>query len=308
MPPAVRFVPVPGKPAISRPRSSVPLATFERSFSDRHAGERWLAERSNNITSARSHFVLSSITRSIQFYLFYLGPVLTMPFLVAILGEGRRKRGVRFLTFLLSVSFVGLLLPIYFGPSYVAALSCLIYGLLVAGIRGLRKLRWRGASGLALSRSVPVICFSMFLLRILAPLPGVPMPRTVPLTWCSPHLFENLSRGPVQTALESKPGFHLALVRYPNEGPEPVDWVQNLADIDRQKVVWANDLGVESNQKLLLYFKDRQVWLVEPNRIRRWFHPIHICLKAQHRCDLKRSSVKRATEECRVWRSGLSTQ
>jgi hypothetical protein len=215
----------------------------------------------------RSHFVLSSITRGIQFYLFYLGPALTIPFFVATFGETRRKRGLRFLIFVLSVSFVGLLLPIYFGPSYGAALSCVIYALLVAGIRGLRKLRWHRASGLALARAVPVICFSLFLLRAFAPLPGVPVPRMVPLTWCSPHLFENLSRRPVQNALESKPGLHLALLRHPEDGLEPVDWVQNLADIDQQKVVWASDLGAESNQNLLRYFKDRQVWLVEPDRI-----------------------------------------
>jgi hypothetical protein len=89
----------------------------------------------------------------------------------------------------------------------------------------------------------------------------------VPLTWCSPHLFQQFSRERVQAALESRPGLQLALVRYPNDRLQPVDWVQNLADIDRQKVVWANDMGTRRNQELMNYFKDRQVWLVEPNKI-----------------------------------------
>ena len=40
-----------------------------------------------------------------------------------------------------------------------------------------------------------------------------------------------------------------------------------LANIDRQKVIWANDMGAQQNQELIDYFKDRQVWLVEPNKI-----------------------------------------
>ena len=104
-------------------------------------------------------------------------------------------------------------------------------------------------------------------MRAAAPFPGVPLPNIVPLTWCSPHLFDELNRGSVQTALESKPGPQLALVRYRHDRVHPVDWVQNLADIDRQKVVWANDLGPQQNQELIDYFKDRKVWLVEPDKL-----------------------------------------
>ena len=66
-------------------------------------------------------------------------------------------------------------------------------------------------------------------------------------------------------ALEAKPGLHLALVRYRRDHLQPVDWVQNLADIDNQKVIWAHDMGAE-NDDLLRYYKDRHVWLVEPGK------------------------------------------
>jgi hypothetical protein len=68
----------------------------------------------------------------------------------------------------------------------------------------------------------------------------------MPLTWASPHLFDELSRAPVQAAHEAKPGLHLALVRYRRDHLQPVDWVQNLADIDNQKVIWAHDMGGEN--------------------------------------------------------------
>jgi hypothetical protein len=91
------------------------------------------------------------------------------------------------------------------------------------------------------------------------------MPNIAPLTWCSPHLFDEFNRSSVETTLAAKPGLQLALVRYRTDRPHPVDWVQNLADIDSQKIVWANDLGPQENQELIRYYKDRTVWLVEPD-------------------------------------------
>jgi len=88
----------------------------------------------------------------------------------------------------------------------------------------------------------------MFAIRVVVPLPGISTPPMVPLTWSSPHLFENLNRGPIESVIQSKPGLHIALVRYPHDQQAPVDWVENLADIDQQKVIWANDLGEQLNQ------------------------------------------------------------
>jgi hypothetical protein len=218
-----------------------------------------------------SHFVVSSIARVIQFYLFFFGPALTLPFLM-LGAEGRPRWRHSFSNFRLLfavfwVSAVGLLLPTYYGPSYAAALTCVVFAFLVAAMQSIRRWHWHGKSvGLTIVRAVPLICFLMFLTRALGPLAGVPPPEIMPLTWCSPHVFDELSRAPVQAALESQPGPQLALVRYRHDRVEPVDWVQNLADIDRQKVVWANDLGPQQNQELLNYYKDRKVWLVEPDK------------------------------------------
>ena len=61
---------------------------------------------------------------------------------------------------------------------------------------------------------------------------------------------------------------HLVIVRY---GPRYStyykwaywEWVYNEADIDNAQVVWARDMNIAQNRKLLEHFKDRDVWLLE---------------------------------------------
>lgn len=61
------------------------------------------------------------------------------------------------------------------------------------------------------------------------------------------------------------PGRQLMVVRYnANHNPD-VEWVYNEADIDNAKVVWAHEMDEGRNHKLITYFKDRRVWLVEPD-------------------------------------------
>ncbi len=67
----------------------------------------------------------------------------------------------------------------------------------------------------------------------------------------------------LEAHLRSLPGPQLILVRYsPNHDPL-LDWVYNGADIDRQKVVWARDMGAAQNRELLCYYKDRRWWLLD---------------------------------------------
>ena len=54
------------------------------------------------------------------------------------------------------------------------------------------------------------------------------------------------------------------MVRYRGQHSVHEEWVYNGADIDGAKVLWARDLGLEQNDKLFAYFRDRTVWLVEP--------------------------------------------
>ena len=58
---------------------------------------------------------------------------------------------------------------------------------------------------------------------------------------------------------------HLVIVRYSPRHSLHIDWVRNRADIDAAPIVWAHDLGEAQNRELLSYYKNRKVWLFEPD-------------------------------------------
>jgi hypothetical protein len=64
--------------------------------------------------------------------------------------------------------------------------------------------------------------------------------------------------------LERAPGKHLVIVRYSADHDFNVDWVHNPADIDAARVIWARDMG-SRNQELIQYYRNRTVWLIEPD-------------------------------------------
>jgi len=58
-------------------------------------------------------------------------------------------------------------------------------------------------------------------------------------------------------------GDQLVVVRYPAPKWNVIEeWVYNGADIDREKVVFAHDLGAEEDRVLLNYYPNRTKWLL----------------------------------------------
>jgi hypothetical protein len=210
------------------------------------------------------HFELAQTVRGILqqlgtkislIWVFYVAPVLGLPlfFLPWIL----RDRRIRFLLIAGAVSLGTSAFVIFFNIHYVAAMVPILLAVIVQGMRHLRTWRWDGRpAGQFLVRAIVVMCLLMIPLQvhILAATPA-------PGSWGA--------IGPERVALEAQlqslPGPQLVLVRYrPNHDPL-LDWVYNGADIDRQKVVWARDMGREKNEELLRYYRDRRVWLLEPD-------------------------------------------
>jgi hypothetical protein len=72
-------------------------------------------------------------------------------------------------------------------------------------------------------------------------------------------------RAQIESRLEQLPGRQLVIVRYSPEHNSLDEWVYNAADIDNSKVVWAREMDRSENLELMHYYKDRTVWLVQPD-------------------------------------------
>ena len=65
--------------------------------------------------------------------------------------------------------------------------------------------------------------------------------------------------------LKQKSGKHLILVRYTPNHVVHNEYVFNEANIDAAPIVWAWDMGDQANRELLDYYRDRKLWLWEPD-------------------------------------------
>jgi hypothetical protein len=72
-------------------------------------------------------------------------------------------------------------------------------------------------------------------------------------------------RKPIETQLAALPGEHLVLVRYSKDHNSGEEYVYNDAEIDHAKTVWAREIPGIDLSPLLSYFRNRDVWLYEPD-------------------------------------------
>jgi len=70
--------------------------------------------------------------------------------------------------------------------------------------------------------------------------------------------------------LERHTGRHVIFVRYTGTQSPHEEWIYNMADIDAQPVIWAQDMGAE-NSRLVAYYPDRSFWMSSRMWIRHFF-------------------------------------
>jgi hypothetical protein len=177
-------------------------------------------------------------------------------FLLPVLPFALRDRKMRLLVVTLFLCLAGVFAVIWSAPHYAAPVTCIIYALLAQGVRHLRMLKWKARPvGIALSRVLVV-------LLVLSTCVSVARRSCDPLWWTCTG---DPSRVAVLKQLEATAGKHLIVVRYSDDHNIHDEWVYNGADIDGSKVIWARELDADQNAKLFAYFKDRHIWLVEPD-------------------------------------------
>jgi hypothetical protein len=171
-----------------------------------------------------------------------------------------RDRRSRFLVITFMVSWLGLSCVVWWLGHYAAPLTGLTFGLVVQSMRHLRQLRFETRPvGLAWLRISVLMIFVTF---------GASLIRQIqhPYSWIFGFGPGNLQRASILRNLQSQPAKQLVMVRYtPGRHYVHDEWVYNDADIDSAKVVWARELNNEQDEKLISYFKDRHIWLLEPD-------------------------------------------
>jgi len=168
-----------------------------------------------------------------------------------------RDRRMRFLVLTFVVSVVGLFLVIWSLPHYAAPVVAVLYALLIQSLRHLRTLRTASRRvGLGLSRAI--------FLFLLATTATCLYDRIRHPGWDWNGDMGNWERAEIGKQLEEMPGKQLAIVRYGLVHNIHEEWVYNGADLDGSKVVWAREMDPKENQKLIDYYHDRKVWLIEP--------------------------------------------
>ncbi len=177
-------------------------------------------------------------------------------FLLPALPFAFRDRKMRLLVVTFFVCIAGVFSVIWSAPHYAAPLTCVLYALLAQAVRHLRRLKWRARPvGVALSRALVA-------LLVLSTGAAIARRSCDPLWWTCTG---DPSRVAVTKQLLATPGKHLIVVRYSDDHNIHDEWVYNGADIDGSKIIWAREIDPEQNAKLFAYFKDRHIWLVEPD-------------------------------------------
>jgi len=207
---------------------------------------------------------LLKCARSIAFYAGFalLPPLIMLPRVI-------RDRRIRFLLLCVLTLAAGAMIETFLIPHYIAPFTAAFYAIGLQAARHLRLWKPEGQPvGTVIVRLLLPLCLVLSVFRVFA----VPLRLTLsdwpdaswPDVWYGQgHL--GVERAQIESELKKLPGKQLVIVRYSADHSTFDDWVYNAADIDNAKVVWAREMDDAHNLELIHYYKDRHVWLVQPD-------------------------------------------
>ncbi len=186
------------------------------------------------------------------------GSPVTGLLVLGFLGHLWRDRRIRMALWCVAATLAGSLIEVRYYQNYAAPAVAALFILLIQALRHLRQWKPGGRpAGRFLSRVLPLLLAGAALgAQGYALLRQEPVPQPV-------NAYRDTVSGKL---LDDDPGSrHVILVRYTGHQSPHEEWVYNGADIDAQDVIWAHDLGSSENEKLIGYYKDRKVWLLQPD-------------------------------------------
>lgn len=180
-------------------------------------------------------------------------------------------RRIRFLVLCVLILTAGMAVQIYMIPHYLAPFTAAFYAIGLQAMRHLRVWKPEGKpAGILLVRMTVVITLGMAGMRLCAePLHLAPSEWPAyrwSFNWFGPGYF-GTERVRMETELNHLPGKHLVIVHYTSKHNPFEEWVYNAADMDNSKVIWAREMHGADNRELVHYYRDRDVWLAEPDEV-----------------------------------------
>jgi hypothetical protein len=239
----------------------------------RHEVMRYFYEETEYKVFARARslpiFLLTKLIMALAAVQFFAGIALLPPLIM--LRRVFMDRRIRFLVVCLLVLMAGMSIQVFLLPHYLAPFTAAFYAI---GLQAMRHLRvWKPENrpvGLMLVRSMVTVCLIMSGLRLFAGPLHLALPQ-YPATawnfiWYGPDHF-GTERARVESDLKQLPGKQLVIVRYSVRHDPFDEWVYNAADIDGSRIVWAREMDSANNAELIQYYRDRRVWLVQPDQV-----------------------------------------
>jgi len=212
----------------------------------------WHVDQVKATHDAMVEAFLAKISLAYDFF-FGLWPLLIPPLIWPYPLKSTEER----LTVFFLIAFVLALAPLTgFAPHYAAAFACLAYLRFLQTLS--RLLKWT-PWGKPLGFAVAVFFVVMIPYQF-----GAEVVRLFKNGEYAPKLA--LARDPIVKTLEKQPGRQLVLVRYSATHNVHDEWVYNRADIDASQIVWARETTPEQDRPFIQYFRDRKVWLLEPDQ------------------------------------------
>jgi hypothetical protein len=204
-------------------------------------------------TRSLGGFLRETAMKFLRTWLFYIGPALTLPLFA--LPWALRDRRMKWLIITGAIGVAGSVLTTLFFPHYVAPFAGLILAVVLQCMRHQRAWHWEGRTvGLLLVRLIALVCVLMVPVQLVTLFNRAKSGEQQP----------GAPRARILSQLSALPGRQLVIVRYRSDHAVLApDWVDNDADVDHAKVVWARDMGAEQNEELLRYYGDRRVWMLD---------------------------------------------
>jgi len=203
----------------------------------------------------------------VRFYRFYFFAPLYVALAVFLISAREYRR--IYVLMACAVFALGTNFFPYLYPRYVAGVACLFILMSVAGLQTLSAVAVRGQpAGRSAAIVILALCAAQFLFWYTL---HVFDDQDISITlkqyesWDAINHRDSGERESVERQLKKAPGRKLVFVSYWPNHLFQHEWVYNAADIDTSEVIWARDMGAAEDEKLVRYYPNRSVWLLEPD-------------------------------------------